>query len=61
MKKSHRMVCEIDEVRFGAVGVRKGLQDAVQKRLDEGWTLRGTVNGSSDAYLIFVRKEAAKT
>lgn len=56
MKQSHRMVCEVEEINFGAVGVA-GLQPAVQRRLDAGWTLRAVVNGTSRAFLIFVRKE----
>ena len=58
MKPSHRMVCQVIEMRPEA----HDFQRELQKWLDDGWTLRAAVPVHNDAAwacasLIFVRKE----
>ncbi len=56
MKATHRMVCEVERVHYSQLGVERGIQEAVQRRLDDGWTLRAATGGSTVALLIFVKK-----
>lgn len=61
MKQSHRLRCEVVTVQMcrtsGATAER--IRDAVQERLDLGWTLRAApVEDGAWIHLVFVRKEA---
>lgn len=65
MKQSPTMRCEILPLttvgRINAVAMSRWLQEEVQKRLNNGWTLRAGPVMDGTVYLVFVRKEAKQS
>ena len=60
-KEIYKMVCVVDDINLSCWDAREKLQEAIQERLDDGWTLRAIPAHSSDvtiqAFPVFVRKE----
>lgn len=51
---------EVDTVggpKVGTEALRREIQDVVQQRAREGWTLRSSTSRGGHVYLIFARKE----
>jgi hypothetical protein len=67
MKQSHTMRCEVVpfviSLSYGGSSdrIKNKLSNAIQERLDKGWTLRAAPSDNGVTYLVFVRKEAKQS
>ena len=63
MKQSHVLVAWVDTFNLSGRDpdeVGRKLEELIQYRLNDGWTLRAAPSSNGIAWLVFVRKEVKK-